>query len=764
MKQKMKFTTSSAFFLALVGMPAVAMAGVSEAKAIQDKINSIELRRGLDMEISIKSQYLRSSLTSDQLDHANNNPAFVVDSLGAVYGAVTTPTVERNGFTQLDLAFRARPWDAARGNVYLRFLSGYEDFFNNPTKNVSVSWMDLQGNVGKDSNQAFYQFGNIRSQMSPLTIWAPDVDVMYEAEVFRRQRHMAKSEQWIEGNARNLQGGQVQYRGYFGPFSPRIEFVGARLRTAEQLDAQGATGNILPLTNIAGASQSGNMDKVMWGANLEALALSQYKGIYLGVSYLDIHDIKSSLVHTRIDSVLDDGSHVPTTGYYTYNSVDTLPQQTSVMSFRLGADGAVFIAKPELTLNFLAEYAQSTDRDALTLVDEKGTALLGQVVLGYSVKGTVDAKMDVDYVSNQKTFFNNLAQSPSFVPQRVLNSDMDPHESRYTVRSPFYSTFDALYHFSPKFSPAPVTLSTAGLYNPNLGTDGTQNSVEMSGSQNYQIAPYSKNSYSTAVLTESELGLVSQLMDPTLQTTLPNGLATANRDGLRLKLTTGVMDSVAEVTVLFTSLKEKESALALAGFAPMEFSEIGGGLKFSVANLLGWSLPLEVSGSYQMNEATSTGPAVSLSTTSNFLNVGIYGRFQKRFGLFAGMQSIDLAREGFLTITEQMNLTSSKQMQWMAGMDYTLSKNAWVSMGFGWIDVTNEYSTIRSVDGYKFGIWDEATATFTPVDLPGVNALTEGYLLPGYYDAGIAAHDNTPKNYTSSFRQTMVESSINVDF
>ena len=224
-------------------------------------------------------------------------------------------------------------------------------------------------------------------------------------------------------------------------------------------------------------------------------------------------------------------------------------------------------------------------------------------------------------------------------------------------------------------------------------------------------------------------------------------------------MTAGALgDSTLEVTGLFTSLKEDVASYKVFNLPAMTFSEMGGGVKFDLGRILKKGLPLELAGSYTITKSE----AGKLSTTSNFINAGIYGRFQKRFGAFVGYQAIDLKRGGFLGVTDMMSLTESKQYQWMAGLDYSLSKNAWLSFGYGWIDVANDYSTVLATGARKFGVYG-TDGSFTAMVLPGSDPL--GYLLPDYYDAGVANVDGTSlKTYQSTFRQTILEASINVDF
>ena len=74
----------------------------------------------------------------------------------------------------------------------------------------------------------------------------------------------------------------------------------------------------------------------------------------------------------------------------------------------------------------------------------------------------------------------------------------------------------------------------------------------------------------------------------------------------------------------------------------------------------------------------------------------------------------------------------------MAGFDYTVAENAWLSINFGMVNVENEYNTSSLVAAGSGG---------------AVN-------LPDYYDVA-----NDPAgNFKSKFSQTIMEASINVEF
>lgn len=687
--------------------------------ALEQKVEELESRQGVDVGGSVRAVFVRSQFSSPQ----------------DVDGINQSPDREQNEFAQLDLELGFRPWAQTRVNALIRMEGGMQQYFAASSKSVTVPWMNIEGQLG---GVFYWVVGDFRQQISPLTLFSPDLDLMYEPTVFARNRKMARDQALLEGNQRNLQGVNLQYRDSFGETvgEVRAEGIFSRLRRVEYLDASGAMGNILPNEEIAGASQAANMDKYLLSANTEIYPLS--KGLMAGATYMMVWDDKKSF--TRVQELIVDESGSPIydeNGNVSYasvpmNKVDTTAQNSTVLSIRLGADGSKFLSDPNLILEATAELAKSTDDlyDVIENEDESipstlsvraddGSAMLAQLQAGYQVKDSWMSKVQVNYLNNDSSWFNGLAQSPSFFARRIMNSEKDANTVKFGVNSPLYSTFDAMYHFSPKFSPAASSLAN------------DDNAMIGGQSESYNIAPYVKNSWTSATYTRQEIRLVNALSDPTVQMLLPSGLATANRTGFSANLVGGLgKDNVAEVQGLYASMKEVSSSVE--GLGAAEFTEMGAGAKVDVFALLEIPLPLELSASYK--SAKRTQGDAELKT--NFINAGIYVRYMKRFGVTAGYQIANM---------EYSNFVEGNQKQWMAGLDYTLAKNAWLAINFGQISVENTYQ-------FAAGLEDS--------DGDGVVEV-EDFHLPDYV---VANADVGSTKILHKFTQDLIDVSINVEF
>jgi hypothetical protein len=765
-KSASKMITRTLTALALSsGLAAASVADNQEA--IESKVDSANAHRGLEVTGAVRGVAQASYFNTDQ----------------DTYGKNIMPDVERNEFVNADFNFGFRPWESVRANAMLRLYAGMQDYFASAAKIIEVPWLNVEGQIG---NNFYWVVGDFRQQYSPLTLFAPDVDIMYEPTVFARKRHMAEKQQLLEGNQRNLQGINLQFRAdlndIFGQV--RAEGIFARVNRAQAIDLSGAEGNILPNDSVPGATQASNTDKFLLAGNLELLPLK--KNAYLGGTMMYIFDNEDSYTYTyrhfndegELSINIDDPYMIDD-----INPFELQPQKTFILAGRVGGDVAGMMNNKNLILDATAELAMSMDKvktmsyvfedgdngtgtaadydldgDLESLVlnpdgtpsmketseTNNGLALNATLNVGYKTDSW-GVRLIGDVIFNDSLWTNNLAQSPKFFAQRVLNSDYDGNTVKYSVNSPLYTTFDALYNFAPKFSPVAVSLKT------------DDNGFKAGQTDSYNAAPYNKNSWTANVYSKAQIALLQAMADPALQLVLPNGKASANREGGRANLVFNVGDWF-EAQGLFSIYTQ---VAPLYGFGDVSYMEFGGGLKADVFKVLGFKKPLEISGSYKHSERTMEfDPTVISPLTgytapmdgkaefkTDFINAGLYVQYLPRLGITAGFQMINmelndkqqqqsLADYGAVAVTAP--LVKGTQMQWMVGLDYTLEKNAWLSLNFGMVTVENTYNTaLGTADG--------------AVNLPVYAENEKG-------EAG------WPAEFTSKFSQTIVEASINVEF
>jgi hypothetical protein len=186
------------FGLLSVSTIASATAAVEMQSKIDSTVEAIESRRGLDIGGTVRAVYVKSTVSSDQDVNAINQ----------------MPDREMNEFVQLDLDMKFRPWDNIRANLLLRLGAGMQDYFANSATMVNGQWINVEGEIGKSFH---WTVGDFRQRYSPLTVFLPSVDIMYEPTIFARNREMAQKEALIDGNQRNLQGINLQFRKNLDP-------------------------------------------------------------------------------------------------------------------------------------------------------------------------------------------------------------------------------------------------------------------------------------------------------------------------------------------------------------------------------------------------------------------------------------------------------------------------------------------------------------------------------------------------------------------
>lgn len=707
--------------LLLVSISVSANAVADNQEKIDQKVDSIQAKRGLSIGGSIRAIHLGSTFSSDQdLDGINN-----------------LPDVERTEFVNADLAFTFRPWEAVRVNAVLRLEAGMQNYFASSSKSISVPWMNVEGNIG---SSFYWVVGNFRQQYTPLTLFAPGIDIMYEPQIFARSRYMAQKQEFLEGNQRNLQGVNLQFRKYLNKDvgELRLEGILARLRRVQVMDFTGEVGNILTNSDIPGSSQAGNMDKFLVSLNAELWPID--KKLMAGLTGMYVFDDESSFTSVYRENT--DGDYV----LEAVNPYDESVQQTMIAGVRFGGDVAAFLGNKKLVLDAVIEGSIDIDHtkdsvfDLTTNLfnvvedDLMGSAFLMTLNAGYKSGSNIDVLLTANILRNDSAWFNNLAQSPQFFARRILNTDKDGATIKYGINSPLYSSFGSLYYFTPKYTP----VSTS------LGTD--DNAVSSGQTDSYNIAPFTKTSWGSTIYTRNELALLESLSDPTLQLVLPNGLATANRLGGTANIKANWTD-LAEVQALGSFFTQVNP---LVGFDNVTYMEYGGGAKVDFAKIFNLKKPLDLSGSYKHSNRTIDlvgGGSSELNT--DFINVGLYVQYLPRLGLSAGFQMINLEMNDVASSIYSLSSPGAsalwlkgEQTQWMVGLDYSFAENAWFSINYGMIFVANTYNTSLIKASADAG--EDYTTTN----------------LPDYYDVTTDATGS----YKHEYSQSIIEASINVEF
>jgi hypothetical protein len=338
------------------------------------------------------------------------------------------------------------------------------------------------------------------------------------------------------------------------------------------------------------------------------------------------------------------------------------------------------------------EFAKSTDdtdffamlntgkRDTnITHQQITGNALLGRLQGKWSAGKAVAIKAGVNYLKNDADYRNELAQSPTFIGERILNFENDTTKARTNdARARDYSSFDALYDHVFKFVPSPQS---------NL----------------YARAPFQKNSWRSSIMNQDEMALFAATrVDTAVQLVMPFGPATPNRTGIQSDLTVDVLDGNVEAQGGYAALQNVTGVkIDSARSLPVtKYTQASGGLKVEAGRLMGLALPLTVAGSFTRSTADNDGIAgdtlhTSAKVTSDFINAGAQWNFWKRFSVLGGWQQI--------TTTIDRASVSKKQVQThtAGGVDYKVSAGAHLLFSVGQIKVDEPPPAVGNDQDFK---------------------------------------------------------------
>ena len=559
-------------------------------------------------------------------------------------------------FTSVDFDIKARPNTITQGRVIFRMEQDWRNFYSDISNPIFTRWISIDGSL---KGMFSYNVGDFRQKYTPLTLYTPDIDILYEPEIFAKQREVAQNEVFIDNNQKLLQGVNVNFAAEVYPVFNELKanVLGTRLRSVQT--------NITNGSKVTSLIDTSRMEKFMLGSNLDMKFL---KGFSLGGNFLDIFDNKGSYDGTGGDSL-----------------ADTMAQNTRIYDMRGGIDVGSLVDAKNWKVNLSAEMAFSSDdssyyntQNKLKTLETKtinGNALLTGIDAEYKLEDMFKVFLDAKYINNTSDFRNELAQSPNFVGRRIMNLDNDSSNSSSNVTSPLYSSFDALYQQVFKFCPS-----------------------EKSGSVTnwWYKEPFSKNYYTNMVFTQAELSkmkyayLKSKYLDPSLQLVMPFGPATPNRTGINANVSFDFLQGRVQVKALGASLKEIDPYQVSANVVlpKTDYTQIGAGAKIDVAGFIKWKYPFYISSSVVSSEASNDGLAgdtnyLATTLTSVFYCENLYFKFWKRLAFLGGVEIINNKTETTYSVTTNQLFSS-------IGLEYKLTDGSYLTGTIGQIDVTHE--------------------------------------------------------------------------
>ena len=663
--------------IALFGMALPLVAGAQESvsqkqEQIEKTLEGILSKAGISVSGRATGEFAQSTLS------------------GSVHRDSVRST-EPVTYTQVDFDLRARPNAGTTVRSVFRMHLDWPNFFGAPYTPFETRWLSIDG---KALDMIYYSAGDMSVKWSPYTIQGNDVGFLYTPRMFAQMQQQAMAERFQGGNVRNLQGAQAGIRAGVEQYaidSFNVGFLASKLASA-------ANGGDNPPASLP--YELNAFDRWGMGGRADVTFL---KGISTGVSYIDFRDLKGTYEKQDTTRV---------------SAMDRNTAQTgSVLGARFGLQLDRMMEMP-VQVGLVGEFSKSAweyqgemlDTNVWayapdTLLSRKkidGMAFAADLNLGYALEKTIGATLSAGFMSNDSGYRNDLVQSQTFTPSRIFNSVQGSAVGTGLNRG-MYSTFDAMYHNVHRFVPE-------------------TKSNEMAKN------PIEKVAYT------NQIGSGSRSIDPVLQTVLPGGAASANRVGPRFALDAGFLDgaitvvtngwmlSTAKDIPLSLSVQNKDSATgATMGFDDsteytyvtrtvggvkdtiygvpkaykVDYQKIQAGLKVRAEKFLGemWTLPIELSGSYELNSAKAGSV---MDYKANILNAGLYVGVWKRIALTGGYQLIN-AEDKVLTTTVGIASATplvaakytSKQSHMGGGLEYKITEGSYAS--FTWSQIKVEY-------------------------------------------------------------------------
>jgi hypothetical protein len=578
---------------------------------LQAQIDRAMSKAGIHFNGEFRSQFLNSSLGGDAVDNGKKN--------------------ESVEYTSVDFDIVARPNTALSAHAVFRLHQDWRNFFSDVQNPISTRWLSIDGTLMKGIVK--YNLGDFQKKLTPLTLWSPDIEFLYEPEIFAENRKLAMSEAFVGDNLRALQGGNIEFAAEVGTSSSTIlqelyvDLFGARL-TAR---GTGESGVIPPGVASAPNGEYWNApyDRYLVGVNV---ATQFIKGAGIGLTNISMFDNVASY----------DGDS-------TAARLDPARVSNNVFAGRLNADNRMFMDDDAVSVGVGFEAALSSNKK---FYPDPGNAaaVLDSSVAGMGVNVGLNARfaagednvirLSADFVHNNTEFKSDAAQGPSFLQRTVMNNENSLQGLG------LLNPFDALYRSVFKYSP----------------------SQYFGGAR-----PFTKNAYNNAILTADQAAAIGGVYEypSVFQTALPGGMASSNRTGPVIKLDGSFLDKGVTVgikAVAVQTIGEMEVKISddqtiyqtdddgntvfdedgnpiiwsfipgeVARFNP-QFLEFVGGASFDIAKFAPAVGPsLEIGGSYGIYNAKYGD---NLSNESGLMSAFVNYNFVPRFSLLFGYQRL----------------------------------------------------------------------------------------------------------------------------
>jgi hypothetical protein len=573
--------------------------------------------------------------------------------------------------TEGDFTVQARPTKDTRATVKFRI---HQDWQKSHEEGISPFLFDWWSYDGRALNgKIVFNLGDMRVHYTPLTLETPQVDPLQEPEILAKRRQDVMSYRHLDGSlGRLLQGLNFSYDSgsLLGLDNLYYQGTFARLRNQAKKSAQ-------RFYDVDAADRylaAGRAGLEIMGVSLKGTYLNSFdreksaRNFFTGVTgddstLLESNTVISALGEVNVAKIAKMEGYKASIGLEyamsNYNSAllrkgKTTKQVTLIDSLRVGVGDEDLITH--------AVTNRTVETDALIkedVLDLDGRAMLATVEFAPSAE-IAEASIKVRYVNNDEKFLSELAQSPVYYSAAaVLNSDAlyDSSAAGLMLENMRSTTSENMYYVVYRNDP----LTQVNLVSGNDDVVGYQYLYN-----NYKKAHTIRTGWVNTPMTGNELMSIRATdFDPSVNLSMPFGMATADRAGLLLDAEWLLIDAVL-VEARFSTLK--------AAQAEVSYSDIGFGSSVDIGKLIGMNRKLVVNGAYETTTETdgyarkssrmAAGGRVGIWKGLSFL--GAYQLVSKDFGKVFPV-TVEV-KESLLLAGPEIRITEGSSLQLQYGL------------------------------------------------------------------------------------------------
>ena len=511
---------------------------VTQQKSLLEKLDSLNAAvLGLKINGTAKAGVLASFSSSDQY-------------------AKESPTQENQAFTDVNLRLTARPSSETMIDVQLRLHKDWQSAYDENNNPIIGHWFSYDGTIL--NKHVDFNLGYMRVGYTPLTVFAPQTEILQEPEIFSEKRREALEKRNLDTTSRRLlQGLNVAYQsGSLGAVDNiTAQLTGARLRnTGKKVDQVFFDFDF--------------SDRYMLGAR----AGIEYYGAHLGLNFVNLFDRKYTRRTKQIadtDTIYYDNNRVFSADL-SFDSKKTLPD----LPVSFGLNGEFAMSKWKVDRDYLKKgfktdykilekningdrivYIKSAVSNPLVVAnedfaDESGNSFYANLFVKGDVND-IDFKVDAGYLKTDEKFWSEMASSPVYQGRSVILNANAMYENPQD--NLIFSTFGASSLENLYFN----VYNSTTLQATNLMTSANTNTLSNEGDifgrkngesgylysrldNNYKNGHFYRNGYTGTVSKRLELDPLMEL-DPSVGLALPFGLATQDRKGITARpMSTGL--------------------------------------------------------------------------------------------------------------------------------------------------------------------------------------------------------------------------------